>query len=489
MSGKKIYMSKQSEILRLKELGHSKSEVTRLLGIDRATVRRYWNGPALGVEVNRDPPSWVDQIDWVYIRKELEDKIPKKVLYEEQAQSIELPSYQAFCEYLRNHKDIKSPEVTIQIHRTPGSSIEVDYSGDKVQILNPATGELYSVELFVGSLSFSGYFYPEFTLTQRLEDFITAHNNMFSFFGGVARFIIPDNCKTAVIRNRGDDWDIHPTYQDMCAHYGIVVDPADPGSPRHKPNVENAVGIIQKEFFPRIRNRTFTSLIELNQVLRDWLLKKLQDEVRGRGQSRAFFYEQERPQLKELPTSPYELYYFKKAKVHPDCHFIHEKNFYSVPHQYVGKELDIKFNSKEIHGFFETNRIASHAVIKGAHHYSTNAAHYPEKKYVDMNYHIALARREAVLIGPNTSLLVERLLNEDRFPLKNLRRIQGILQLSKQFEKVAMEYGCEMALHYDYLNYSRVKKFANGYRPVRDESTNQSPSRQTELICLQGGLQ
>ena len=98
---------------------------------------------------------------------------------------------------------------------------------------------------------------------------------MFSFFGGAASYIIPDNCKTAVIKNNKDDWKINSTYQDMCTHYGIVVDPADPYSPRHKPNVENAIGLIQKDFFPRIRNRTFTSLIELNQTLREWLLKNL----------------------------------------------------------------------------------------------------------------------------------------------------------------------------------------------------------------------
>jgi transposase len=489
MAGKRIYMSKQSEVLRLKALGHSKSEITRLVGIDRATVRRYWDGPPLAVEINRDSPDWVLQIDWEYIRKELDKKVPRKILYEEQSQSIELPSYQAFCEYLRTHEEIKSPEVTIKIHRTPGSSIEVDYSGDKIQILNPATGELYEADLFVGSLSYSGYFYAEFTLSQRVEDFITAHNNMFSFFGGAASFIVPDNCKTAVIKNKRNDWEINSTYQDMCVHYGVVVDPADPYSPRHKPNVENAIGLIQKDFFPRIRNRTFTSLIELNFALREWLRIKLQEEVRGRGQSRAFFYEQEKPLLKSLPDSSYEVFYFKKAKVHPDCHFIHDKNYYSVPHQYVGKELDIKFNSKEIHAYFETLRIASHPIMKGKYHYSTNTAHYPEKKFVDMNYHIGLARREAEMVGTNTLLLIERLLNEDRFPLKNLRRVQGILQLSKQFEREAMEYGCEMALHFEYLNYDRVRRFAKGYRPEKNNEFNISPTRQADLICLQGGLQ
>lgn len=262
-----------------------------------------------------------------------------------------------------------------------------------------------------------------------------------------------------------------------------------PYRPRHKPNVENAVGIIQKDFFPRIRNRTFTSLIELNQVFKEWLFQKLKEEIRGRGQSRSFFFEQEKEHLKPLPESPYQIFYFKKAKVHPDCHFIHEKNYYSVPHQFVGKELDIKFNTKEIHAFYETTRIASHAVMRGTYHYSTNFAHYPEKKYVDMNYHISLARREAEKLGPHTSLLIEHLFNEDRFPLKNLRRVQGILQLGKQLEKDAMEYGCEMALHFETFSFDRIKRFAKGYRPKKNDSFNIAPTRQTELICLQGGLQ
>jgi transposase len=485
MANKKLTMTKQKEIQRLKNLGHNKTEVSRLLNINRETVIKYWD------EIHPlipQAPSWVEQLDWDYIQKELDKNVPRKILYEEQAHSVELPSYQAFCEYLRRHQVEKPPEITMKIHRSPGSSIEVDYSGDKIPILNPATGEIYYAELFVGSLSYSGYFYAEFTMSQRIEDFISAHNNMFSFFGGVASFIIPDNCKTAVIKNKKDDWQINSTYQDMCVHYGVVVDPADPYSPRHKPNAENAIGIIQKDFFPRIRNFTFTSLIELNNALRDWLLLKLQEEIRGRGQSRAFFYEHEKPLLKALPCSAYELFYFKKVKVHPDCHFIHDKNYYSVPHQFVGKELDMKFNSKEIHAYFETQRIASHATLKSRFHYSTNTAHYPERKFVDMNYHIGLARKEAEKIGPHTCLVIEKLLNEDRFPLKNLRRVQGIISLSKQFNREAIEYGCEMALEFECLSYERIKRFAKGYRPQKDDSFNMSPTRQVDLICLQGGL-
>lgn len=485
MARKRIIMNTQSEVLRLKDLGHSKALVARILKIDRATVRKYWNGPPL--DSGSAEPLWTHQVDWDYLNGELK-KASKKILYNELKVSNGLPSYQAFCEYLRKHKQVVPAEVSIKIHRTPGTSIEVDYSGDGIQIINPATGEIYTAQLFAGTLSFSNYFYGEFTLTQRLEDFIGAHKNMFSFFGGAASFIVPDNCKTAILHNNKMDPVVHPTYQDMCAHYSIVVDPADPRSPKHKPNVENTIGMIQKEFFGLVRNRTFTSLIELNEVFRDWMIKKNDEVMKGRGQSRRQFYEQEKSSLRTLPDNAYQLFYFKKAKIHPDCHFMHNKNYYSVPHQYVGKEIDIKFNEKEAHAYFETALIASHPVLKGSFHYSTNVAHYPEKKYVDMNYHLALCRREAEKIGENTQLLVEKILAQDRFPLKNLRKVQGILALRNQTTCEAMEYASEMAIEFNRMNYDRIKRFAKGYRPNKDGNIDLRPARQQELICLQGGI-
>ena len=460
--------------------------MARLLKIDRATVRKYWNG--LPIDSGPTEPLWTNQLDWDYLNQELK-KASKKVLYNELKEANGLPSYQAFCEYLRKHHEVLPVEISIKIHRTPGTSVEVDYSGDGIQIINPGTGEIYTAQLFVGTLSFSGYFYGEFTLTQKLEDFIGAHKNMFSFFGGVASFVVPDNCKTAILQINKMDPVIHPTYQDMCVHYGIAVDPADPRSPKHKPNVENSIGMIQKEFFALVRNKTFTSLIELNEVFRSWMIKKNEEMMRGRGQSRRFFYEQEKSSLRSLPNEPYQLFYFKKAKVHPDCHFMHEKNYYSVPHQYVGKELDIKFNGKEAHAYCETVLIASHPVMKGSFHYSTNVAHYPERKYVDMNYHLGLCGREAEKIGEKTQLLVETILAQDRYPLKNLRKVQGILGLKIQIDREAMEYASEMALEFNKMNYDRFKRFAKGYRPKKDTDIDLMPIRQQELICLQGGLQ
>ena len=108
--------------------------------------------------------------------------MPRKILYEELKQFVALPSYQAFCQYLRNHKTVTTPtHISLKQERIPGKSAEVDYSGDSTEIINPATGQIHGTELFVGSLSYSSYTYAEFTLTQKLEDFIRSHCNMFIY--------------------------------------------------------------------------------------------------------------------------------------------------------------------------------------------------------------------------------------------------------------------------------------------------------------------
>lgn len=485
MGKKRIDVKKINEILRLKSLGHNKAETAKLLNLNRETIRKYWTYDLKFEDL--EVPFWASQIDWKYIQSEL-GKVSKKILYEEQKESIKLPSYQSFCKYIRNNKVSKKIEVTIKINRTPGAAVEVDWSGDSIDILNPSNGELYSVELFVGSMSFSGKFYAEFTTNQKLDSFIDAHNNMFKYFNGIASYIVPDNCKTAVIKADKYDPVLNSTYQDMCKHYGIVVDPADSYSPRHKPNVGNAVKYIQTDFLARIRNKTYTSMVELNRDLREWLKLANQKEIQGRGNSRNYFFEKEKEFLKGLPRESYEMYFFKRAKIHPDCHFQHEKNYYSVPYRYVGREIDVKFNRKLVHAYIDCDRIATHKAYKGHCHYVTNTSHYPENKYVEVNYHLATAKKEAAKLGPNTEAVINRLLRESRFPLKVLRKIQGILRLKSIFTIEALEHGCELAIKFDKLNYNNIKNFCKNFKNIKKDRNQKAPVRQLELICLQGGI-
>jgi transposase len=189
----------------------------------------------------------------------------------------------------------------MKIFRQPGHSVEVDYSGNSLEINNPATGEITKVELFVGALTYSSYFYAEFTYTQKLDDFIDSQVRMFEYFGGVPEFVVPDNCLTAVTKAEKHDVKLNESYHDMCKHYKAIVDPARVRRPQDKPVVEKSVDIIQKDFFPRVRSRTFTSLHELNQAMRGYLEERMKVTMRERNKSRLELFSEEKVLLRALP--------------------------------------------------------------------------------------------------------------------------------------------------------------------------------------------
>lgn len=486
MVNKRKSMLLIEEIQRLKALEHSHRKVAKILGIHRSTVKKYW--PTKPKDINEDDPSWSVHIDWDYISKEIGRKTSRKILYEEQQEVHDLPSYSSFCRILaKKSKKELTPEISIRIARSPGESVETDYSGNSIDIISPSTGEIISTELFVGAMSFSGHIFADFTFSQKSEDWIESHNRMFQFYGGTPRFEITDNLKSAVNKTDYYDPELNRSFNDMARHYSLAIDPADVRKPKHKPNAEKAVHVLQQDFFPRIRNRTFSSLSELNRCLREYLIKKNSEIVKERGNSRDYFFAQEKEFLNDLPPTPYEIHHWKKAKIHPDCHFQFQKNFYSLPHKFVGKQVDLKFSNKIVHAYYEGELIYSHTLGKSHGKYVTNEKHYPEEKIVELQMNIQAIYKRAELIGDNTLFLVKKLFKMPKFPLKNLRKVQAVLSLSNKYSKEAMEHTSETALEMNKFSYNFIKSCAKNYRKPKDLRTLDAPSRQLELICLQGG--
>lgn len=482
-------MELQKEILFLKSKLKYIRAVARHLGIDRETVKKYWEQDEQFLIASPLGPSWALQIDWDYIAKETSKGISIKTLYNEHLGIKDLPTYANFARYYRmNHQAENTVEISLKVERTPGQSLEVDYSGDKMEILNPATGEISTAELFVACLSYSSYFYAEFTSTQRLNDFLDACKNAIHHFGKVPKFIVPDNCLTAVTKAEKHDAQINRNFKDFCHHYGIIADPARIYKPKDKPHVENSIGVIQKEFFQKYRATTFTSIYELNRAMWVYLKTKMNQVIPCRGKTRQQLFEEELAVMKDLPSTPFEFFTYKNCKVHPDCHIRHQKNCYSVPHRFVGKEVEAKISSKMIYIFFEAEEIAVHALIFAHGLFVTNKDHYPEQKMTESNYYIQSQLKRAAIIGPHTESLVNKIFNTARnHPLRNLAKVQCVLGLSETYSKAGLEYASEVAIQGNKFTYYFIKSCTKNYRNSSKKQTL-LPSRQREFICLQGGL-
>jgi transposase len=84
-----------------------------------------------------------------------------------------------------------------QVHRA-GEKAFVDFSGQRPILCDPKTGELVSVELFIGVLGASNYTYAEACLTQDLPSWISAHVRMLEYFHGSPAILVPDNLRSGV---------------------------------------------------------------------------------------------------------------------------------------------------------------------------------------------------------------------------------------------------------------------------------------------------
>jgi hypothetical protein len=300
-----------------------------------------------------------------------------------------------------------------------------------------------------------------------------AVENVFYAFGGVTPYAVFDNLKGAVTRAHIYDPEVNKGFCQFANHWGFAVLPARPYRPQDKGSVERAIGVIQQGFFNEVRNRTFYSLRELNEALWDYLRKLNQAPMKDWGVSRDERFENEKALLKPLPQSPYEISEWRSAKVHPDCHIQVDKRFYSVPFKWVGKTVQVRLSPSRVEIFSEESEpLAVHPRLTGGARYSTQDAHYPEHKTGIAQFAISDAKAESAKVGPNTRALIDHLLDTD-YPLKHLRRAQGILRLVKsQLVKAeALEYAASKAMsfgktHLQYVKACAVHYQLHGSRPV-----------------------
>ena len=327
MAKERTSVRMQAQIKTLSEQGHSIRRIARVLRLSRRTVRKY-------LEPAAQPPSesgsWQKKVDWEYVRQEVYGKgTTVKQIRREVAPDI---AYVKFWRVFREQAGLKaSPDqVTIRLNHKPAEKTQIDFC-DGVFITERESGNKTLTQFFLGVLPFSSYTFGEFVLDQKLATFIGVQQRMFAYFGGVTPYLVVDNLKSGVHKADLYDPDVNPTYCDFANHMGFAVLPARPYKPRDKGSGESNIGVVQRGFFQEVRNRVFYTLAELNEAWRHYLQRLNHQVMKDYGVSRAQRFEEEKKQLKALPSSPFELSEWRHAKVHPDCHIQVEKNFTRFP--------------------------------------------------------------------------------------------------------------------------------------------------------------
>jgi transposase len=319
-----------------------------------------------------------------------------------------------------------------------------------MQVVDSVTGEIYPAYIFVSVLPYSGYAYVEAFLNRIQENWIAAHVNAYRYYGGVTRTLVPDNLKTGVTKRTKADIILNATYQEMAEYYDTAILPARVRKPKDKASVEGTVGHVSTWIIAALRNWKFFSLSELNEAIKEKLHELNEKPFQKRQGSRfSIFSEEERPVLLPLPDKPYELSEWKTCIVAYNYHISADKMLYSVPHEYIKKEVDVRLTNRTVEVFISGERIASHIRKRGnPGQYSTLPEHMPPSHREYMQWNAERFRSWARGIGKSTLIVVNAIFEARKIEQQGYRTCMALLKLSDKYSRTRLEAACSRALTY-----------------------------------------
>jgi transposase len=472
-------MRKIRDVLRLThELGLSVRQVREATGVGKTAVSEYVSrAKVIGItwpippeisdaELERrlfTPAGFHDGParavpDWAKVHEELKRRgVTLMLLWEEhRAECADGHGYSRFCELYGDWRKRLSP--TMRQTHVAGDKLFVDWAGDTVPIIDPATGEVHEAHLFVAALGASSYTYAEARWTETLPDWIGAHVHALDFFGGVPKAMVPDNLKAGITKPSRYEPGINRTYQDLADHYGFVVLPARVRKPRDKAKVEAAVGIVERFVLGKLRDRRFLSLDELNAAVRDCLTQINAKVMKRLGKSRnELFASLDRPALKMLPTERYQYAEWKRCTVAPDYHVEVDGHYYSAPFRLLRETVDARFADATVELFHKGQRVASHMRSRVAHRHTTTPEHMPSSHRRYAEWTPARMLCEAERIGPATVALFEAIMKAKPHPEQGFRSCLGILRLEKSYGATRIEAAAKRGNDIGATTYGSIK--------------------------------
>ncbi len=459
--------------------GRKIQQISKSLGLDRKTVRKYL-GMVEELSIDRERPlpdeqelirklrdlmntqsvtyerpaldliaQYRDEIERWFDDSRMTAKQVWRLLKENHKIAV---GYSTVKRYVKKEFPRERPQVTVRIETSAGDEAQVDF-GYAGLMYDPETQRKRKTWAFIMTLSFSRHRFVRFVFHQDIPTWLDCHERAFEWFGGVPSRITLDNLKSGVVKADIYDPLVNYAYADLERHYGFVADPAKMGDPEQKGKVERSVAIVKKHL---LAGRSFVDIHEANQRALHWCKEEIGQEIHGTTKTKPYpvFLAEERPRLKALPAMAFERPLWKQCTVHPDHHIVFEKSYYSLPTRYIGKKVWAKGTYKKVEIFLDQERIKLHPRPSRPGTWVTDATDYPPEKLAFLMATPTWCRKRAAEYGPHTEGRITAILQEHA--MRNLRKAQAILRLAEKYRDV-IEKVAERALLFGNNRYKSIK--------------------------------
>jgi transposase len=279
--------------------------------------------------------------------------------------------YSIVKNYVKSRKMDLNEKATVRFETMPGMQGQVDWAffDDHTVYEDGQWKKLYC---FLMILGYSRMRYIEYVTDMSTSTLIRCHINAFRYLGGYPEEILYDNMKQVVIKRllKQEESTLNRQFEDFAGFYGFKPILCRPYRGQTKGKIERTVLFVRDNFFTGIK---YDSLNDLNGQALAWCNK-----VNGKEHSTTGEIPFERLKKESLSplTREYIIDRINLRRVEKDCLISFAGNKYSVPSEYVGKDVAVVGLDNMLAAYYEGKQIALHKISYLKKDMIVNPVHY-----------------------------------------------------------------------------------------------------------------
>ena len=336
--------------------GLKAQQIARTLGLDGRTVIRWLNEPRYrprlaGRRASKLDPYKSQIVQWL----EAHPYSAQQIFQRLQTDGFD-GSYTLVKAYVRKVRP-RRPAAFLTLSFAPGECAQVDWG----EYGSVAVGETRrKLSFFVIVLCYSRMMYVEFTVSQKMEQFLACHQHAFAFFGNrVPKSMMVDNLKSAVLQRLiGEAPTFNRHYLDFAHHAGFSIKPCNVSKGNEKGRVESGVGYVKKNLLNGLAIADFSVI---NPAAQRWLDTIANVRIHGETHKRPVdLFAKEQPLLQPGPVHPYDIGTVLTVRASSRFRVSYDTNRYSVPAEYASTPLTLKVYPDRLCIYHQDKLIARH---------------------------------------------------------------------------------------------------------------------------------
>lgn len=351
-----LWMSIRSDKMK----GMSYTELGKKYNIDPRTAKRYAESDIRPEYTLTEPkPSKLDPYK-KHIDQWLEEAPYSAVRILEKLQELGFDGkYSIVKEYVRGKKMDFNEKATVRFETMPGQQGQVDWGFFENYTVHE-DGKEKKLYCFLMVLGYSRMRYIEFVTDMTTDTLIRCHQNAFRYFSGYPNEILYDNMRQVVIKRllKQENSVLNRQFEDFAGFYGFTPILCRPYRGQTKGKVERTVRFVRENFMVGIR---YESLADLNGQAVAWC-NKVNAKVHATTNEIPF------ERLKDENLNPIKHEYIidriNLRRVQKDCLISYSGNQYSMPSEYVGKDVAIVAMDNILVAYYEGKQVAVHRISR-----------------------------------------------------------------------------------------------------------------------------